>query len=244
MPAMRMPGRSAAMAVMAVVVALSLSCGRDDPIAPRTSTTTPTATQPVANPTAPPPLATPTATEPPTSPTAEMALDGDGWPLLQCPSGSAAVKAPARRVTACSPAGIHYMLTNHEYDGVGPDLNGERLWVLTFNELDAGGRPTGHFVGLQVINRATSRATRENYQQSPCPLLTKATLLGYPAERCTVLSEIGYNQWGLELFVETPEFWVIANAAGRQTGEAQAEALQRALDVFASARANGLETVE
>ena len=89
--------------------------GDNQPAVQAAATPTPPAT---ATPTvSPSPLAEVTPTKQPATPTApaQVQLDADGWPVIECPGGSAAHKYVHQRITICVPAG--WIGREQVYDG-------------------------------------------------------------------------------------------------------------------------------
>jgi hypothetical protein len=190
--------------------------------------------------TVPTPEPTGTATAAPTP----GQVDAEGWPVIECPAETEPVRSPSRKITLCAPVG-DFKFTPYERDE-----EWERLHALAWyhNTLQ------GYFLSVQVISREGSPYSRDSYQadcKTDEPTGTAesslATLLGYGAEQCIWRSTIpgkiviGNQEWGIEQFVELPDYWIIANATGPQTGAEADAALELALKVFASATAASLE---
>lgn len=197
-----------------------------------------------------PPAATQTATPPtqvtPSTPTATatVPVDDQGWPIVSCPAGLVAQKSPTRKLTGCGPRDFRF--TNDEQnpaDGRSPDAVELQVEWLNLSQ-------PWEYMSLQIVDRVGSRFTRLNWQE-PCVRRTTTTLLGFPAEQCLITRDdlngtalYPLDDWGVEVFAETTDYWIVADAAGPQTGPARQAAIQRAQDVFASVVANGLVRVK
>lgn len=176
--------------------------------------------------------------------TLTVQLDADGWPVVECAADLEPARSPTRKITVCAPV-VDFTFTPYERKDPGYRHH-NLLWTHedTFD----------YFVGLLIVPRDDSGGSREAYQAacktdepSGSATLTSTTLLGFPAEQCIWRSGdeskpvIGNQVWGVEQFAELPDYWIIANATGPQLGDDADAALELALDMFASARAAGLE---
>lgn len=226
----------------------------DEPGSAATATTTSTAG---ATATVPSPTVTATATGVPSaSPSAvSTATEGTGkadeWPEVTCGEGTHAIRAKTRRISICAPDG-DFVFTDDEWDGTGGRPPGEFKHILSWYHRTE----YGYFMGLQVITREGSSVTVDSLR-APCATgepsgtaqESTTTLLGHEAVRCVWMSGdagrpvIGNNLWGIEVFVELPDYWLIANAAGPQFGAERDAAFGIASAMIESATANGLERI-
>ncbi|MGI8925331.1 MAG: hypothetical protein ACR2HN_01630 [Tepidiformaceae bacterium] len=174
-----------------------------------------------------------------------MVLGVDGWPIITCPSGFEVYKAATRKLSLCAPAGWRGGIAQ-EFSGGKDEPEGYIQFLIVWTHPD---NPY-HFVGLQIVSRE-SRGTRDTWQLK-CATPVADQLLRIPGERCfgdtTTPNGVplsGGVTWGLEIFAETPEYWVILDAAGtQQTSEAIAAAREDARLVGARAAANGLARLQ
>lgn len=205
---------------------------------PFAGTSTNAAASPTATPTPTP--ATPTATRATPSPTAPIKLDADGWPVVTCPAGLQPNNSATRKITGCGPADFRFL--NDEQDGTNgrpPEVN---LLLLEWRNLSA----RWEYMSIQIV----SKASHGNWRGT-CNKTSQVTLLGFPADQCLILREDlngsaldQSDTWGIQQFAETPAYWIVADAAGPQSGSDRQPAIQRALEVFASVAANGLVRVK
>lgn len=217
------------------------------------ATPTPSAATPTPTPTPSPVTRSPTPTPGPAtpSPTAAVRLDPDGWPIVTCPTGTGVVRARTRKLTVCGPVG-NFLFRDNESDGVTGGPTDQVKHTLAWYNGDF----PDHFLAVQIISRSDSPYTRQDFQ-TPCQtaestgsaVSSAATFLGHAADKCVILSTdagkpvVGNNLWGIEVFVETRDYWLIGDAAGRQFGAERDAAIEVANALFTFATANGLDRV-
>ena len=179
----------------------------------------------------------------PTAP-AQVQLDADGWPVVQCPEGSAPHKYIHRRLTICVPEG--WIGREQVYDGregsppnfyaSGANWRSPNDTTLTFS--------------LGLVSRKSS-GERRSFEPR-CDKKTETTLLGFPAVRCDATWQetngtIFYPLYGWYsyVFAETADYWITADATGPKTDLARAETERElAVGFLLGAKQNGLEEVQ
>jgi hypothetical protein len=151
-----------------------------------------------------------------------------------------AQKSSTRKISGCGPADFRFL--NDESDGTNGRPDDTIMLEFGWQNLAA----RWEYMSLEVVNRAGSRFSAENWHDA-CTAPQPTTLVGFPASLCLItrdnLNGVPLEQsddWGIEIFVETSDYWIIADAAGPQTGPDRQPAIDRALSAFASIHANGL----
>lgn len=211
----------------------------EGPAAQQAPTETPTAE--AASPTA---EAADTSTPtPPAEPPTPAAVDPEGWPVIECPAGFEALRLSTRKITACGPQGW----TAHQDEMDGSSGRPQGFYAFSFDwQLP---RNPAEVIQLSGIEKRSENVTMDGIRPQFCNEWTRTVLLGIPAEQCLITLE---NQngplypiygWQLYVFAETADFWLLAEAAGTEKGPESAAVIQRALQSFGSAQANGLGRV-
>jgi hypothetical protein len=172
-------------------------------------------------------------------------LDPEGWPVVECPAGFEALRVSTRKITACGPAGW----TAHQDEMDGSAGRPEGFYGFSFDwQLPSN---TAQVIQLSGVEKRSENVTRDGIRPQFCKEWTRTVLLGLPAEQCLITLEKPNGKdvfpaygWELHVFAETGNFWLLAEAAGAETAPESDTAIERALQAFATAQANGLESVK
>ncbi|HET7738217.1 MAG TPA: hypothetical protein VFK32_06550, partial [Tepidiformaceae bacterium] len=178
------------------------------------------------------------------SPTAEPTVAGneygaDGWPILDCPAGMTAARFESLRAAACSPVGW-FVKESTNVD----NPPGYTAYNLVMRPV--AGKPGG--VRIAFIAKSSGPPEALSVE---CLRPESTTLFGVPAVLCIDYEffepngmTMGEGQlWGLEVFTESGDYYLKAEAAGSEP-RAEAEALvDQALAITATARRNADDLV-
>jgi len=140
-------------------------------------------------------------------------VDANGWPVLDCPTGTSEYRVTTRRITFCAP---DRWVVNEQDSKSNPSWDGVYV-AYSVNAFDPS-EPARAFE-FQLISRQ-SRGDRSNYDPG-CLDRSVSNILGQTADRCDATASEPNGTpfhpaytWYTHFFVEGKEMFITAAATG------------------------------